>query len=236
VADYDTDGVTYDSGIFYADAPLPQPTKKLMAKVKLNQDGLNPEDLVALALQIKTSMTGNANFTAANPTMTALGLLITTAQTKIAAYNSAVAVASTALAERDAAVDALRAGLRQESSYVDNIAAGNAAIIQSAGMGVQSPRQPVAAPGQVLNLSLTAGDDAGELDAHWDPVPGTKTYEVQFATDMAFTIGVVNLKPPTKSKGVATGLTTGVRMWCRVRATNASGTGAWSDVATKIVP
>ncbi|MGB8166968.1 MAG: fibronectin type III domain-containing protein [Chthoniobacteraceae bacterium] len=207
-----------------------------MAKVKLNQDGLNPEDLVALALQIKTAMTGNANFPAANPTMMALGLLITTTQTKIAAHNSAVAAAQTALAERAAAVDALRAGLRQESSYVDNIAAGNAVIIQSAGMGVQSPRQPVPAPGQVLNLSLTAGDDFGELDVHWDPVPNTKTYEVEFATDMAFTLGVVNLKPPTKSKAVATGLTTGVRMWCRVRSTNASGTGAWSSVATKIVP
>lgn len=236
MAEYDTDGVTYDGEIYYADAPLPQPTKKLMAKVKLNQDGLNPEDLVALALQVKTAMTGNANFTTPNPTLMALGLLITTTQTKIAAYNSAVAAAQTALAERDVAVDALRAGLRQEASYVDNIAAGSAVIIQSAGMGVQSPRQPVAAPGQVLNLSLTAGDDAGELDAHWDPVSNTKTYEVQFATDMAFTLGVVNLKPPTKSKGVATGLTTGVRMWCRVRATNAAGTGAWSSVASKIVP
>ena len=207
-----------------------------MAKVKLNQDGLNPEDLVALALLIKTAMTGNPIFTAANPTMMALGLLITTTQTKIAAYNSALALAQTALAERDAAVDALRAGLRQESSYVDNIAAGDPVIIQSAGMGVQSPRQPVPMPSQVTNLSLTAGDDAGELDVQWDPVANTKTYEVQFATDMAFTLGVVTLKPTTKSKAVATSMTTGTRMWCHVRSTNASGTGAWSDVATKIVP
>lgn len=236
MAEYDSAGVTYDSGIVYADAPLPQPTKKLMAKVKLNQDGLNPEDLVALAIQIKTAMTGNANFTTPNPTLIVLAALIATTQAKIAAYNSAVAAAQSALTERDAAVDALRAGLRQEGSYVDNIANGSAVIIQSAGMGVQSPRQPVPAPGQVPSLALTAGDDAGELDAQWDPVPNTKTYEVEFATDMAFTLGVVKLKPVTKSKAVATGLPTGTRMWCRVRATNASGTGAWSDVATKIAP
>ena len=51
-----------------------------------------------------------------------------------------------------------------------------------------------------------------------------------------FTLGVVTLKPTTKSKAVATSMTTGTRMWCHVRSTNASGTGAWSDVATKIVP
>ena len=235
MANYDSAGVTYDSGIFYDAATLPQPNKR-MAKVKLNQDGLNPEQLVALALQVKTAMTGNANFTTPNPSLTTMGTLITTAQSKIAIYNSAVATAQTALADRDAAVTALRAGLRQESSYVDNIANGSAVIIQSAGMDVPSPRTPVAPPAQVQNLAITSGNDSGELDVQWDTVPGTKTYEVQFATDMAFTLGLVSPKPPTKSKAVATGLTSGTRMWCRVRATNAAGTGAWSNAVSKIVP
>ena len=103
-------------------------------------------------------------------------------------------------------------------------------------MDVQLPRQPVAVPAQVQNLAVTSGDDTGELDAQWDPVSGTKTYEVQFATDMAFTLGLVSPKPPTKSKAVVTGLTSGTRMWCRVRATNAAGTGAWSNAVSKIVP
>jgi len=40
----------------------------------------------------------------------------------------------------------------------------------------------------------------------------------------------------TKSKTAVTELTSGARMWARVRAVNAAGQGAWSDVATKIVP
>ena len=56
-----------------------------MAKVKLGLSRLNPDEVVALANTIKTAMTGNANFTTPNPTLTALGTLITTAQTKIAA-------------------------------------------------------------------------------------------------------------------------------------------------------
>ena len=139
------------------------------------------------------------------------------------------------MAERDDAVDALRGGIRQEASYVENIANGNAVVIQSAGMGVAGDRQPAQVPGQVTSLSITAGDDGGELDLQWDPADGAKTYQVQLATDMAFTAGVVELKPQTKSKAVAD-LTSGTRMFARVRATNAAGTGAWSAATSKIVP
>ncbi len=101
---------------------------------------------------------------------------------------------------------------------------------------MRADRTPAGVPTQVLSLAITAGDSAGELDLTWDPVPGTKTYQVELCPTSDFVTGVITLKAVTKSKAVATGLTTGTRMWCRVRATNASGTGAWSSVATKIVP
>ena len=235
MANYDTPGVTFDSGLTYDDAVVLQPNKP-MAKIKLNLDSLNPDQVVSLGLQVKTAMTGNANFTTPNPSMAALGTLITTAQTKIAAYNSAAAALQTLLTDRDTAVDNLRSGIRQESSYVDNIANGNASIIQSAGMAVRSGRTPASIPGQVQALSITAGDGAGELDLQWDPLSGAKTFEIELSPDALFASGIIKLKNTTKSKAVAENLTSGTRLWARVRATNAAGTGAWSDPATKIVP
>jgi hypothetical protein len=116
---------TYDRGLLYDDTSSPQPTRRRMAKVKLGLKDLADDQIVALANTIKTAMTGNANFTTPNPTLTAIGTLITTAQTKIAAYNSAKAAADTALSDRDTAMVALRNGLSQEADYVQNITGGD---------------------------------------------------------------------------------------------------------------
>ena len=59
---------------------------------------------------------------------------------------------------------------------------------------------------------------------------------MQLCATMDFAAGVITLPSVTKSKAVATGLSTGTRIWARVRALNAAGPGAWSDIATKIVP
>jgi len=81
--------VTYDSGLLYDDPSTSQPNRRKMAKVKLGLRNLSPDEVVDLANTIKTAMTGNANFTTPNPSLASLTTLITTTQTKIAAYNSA---------------------------------------------------------------------------------------------------------------------------------------------------
>jgi hypothetical protein len=40
MANYDTPGLTYDSGVVYDDQFVPQPRNKIMAKVKQNMKGL----------------------------------------------------------------------------------------------------------------------------------------------------------------------------------------------------
>jgi hypothetical protein len=77
VAFYDST-VTYDSGLFYDDPSSPQPNRRKMAKVKLGLRNLTPDEKVELANTIKTAMTGNANFTTPNPTLTSHGTMITT--------------------------------------------------------------------------------------------------------------------------------------------------------------
>ncbi len=207
-----------------------------MAKVRLGLQNLTPDQLVALANTIKTAMTGNANFTTPNPTLTALGTLITTASTKLAAYNAAVTAASTALSDRDTALTALRGGLTQEGAYVENITVGDRVKIESAGMSVRADAAPLGAPSQVLNLVLTAGDNDGTLDASWDSQRGV-SYEVQVSVDPVSGTSWTFKMSATKSAATLLGLTSGARMWARVRAVGAdNATGPWSDPAVKTVP
>jgi hypothetical protein len=228
--------LTYDSGVLYDANFLPQPIRKKMAKVKLNLASLTDEQLLQKANDIKTAMTGNANFTSPVPTLAALGTLITTAQSAKSDFDSAQQTALLKTTAKNNALDALRAGLTQLASFVDAASAGDDAKIQSAGMGVRAAKTPAAVPDPVSNLSLTAGDNAGELDLHWDPAQGAKSYEVHISPDPV-TNTSWNSKPSvTKSKTTVADMASGTRVWTRVRAINSAGQGAWSSPISKVVP
>jgi hypothetical protein len=134
---------------------------------------------------------------------------------------------------------ALESVLTQRANYVELTAASAAdpaAVIESAALAVKSAKSPATVPGPVHNLSLTAGDNAGELDLQWDPTADAARYEPQLCATSDFTTGIIPLESVSKSKTVAKGLVSGTRIWARVRAGNPAGMGGWSDVATKIVP
>jgi hypothetical protein len=228
---------TYDSELFYDDPSSPQTTRKKMAKVKLGLSKLSPDELVDRGNTIKTAMTGNANFTTPNPPLATIGTLITNAQTKMAAYNSTLALASTQLADRDAALAALRAGLTQEADYVQNVTNGDKTKIESAGMSVRDDAAPIGTPTQVMSLVVTAGDFDGTLDASWDPVRGAGSYEIQTSVEPISPTSWAFKQSATKSSATIAGLTSGTKMWVRVRAIGAGSVpGPWSDPATKGVP
>jgi hypothetical protein len=234
MANYDS-GTTYDSGLFY-DAVMPITPNKRMAKVKLNLDRLSIADLLLRAADIKTKMTGNANYTTPIPPLAQLTSQITALTTSNAAYSAGELTQKQNKTTRDTDAAALVNTLTLLGNYVEAASGGDAAKIQSAGMGVKASNATTTIPDPVANLSLTAGDNAGELDAQWDPISPVKTYEVQVCPDPITPTGWVSQGSVSKSKIAIMGLTSGARMWVRVRATNAAGTGAWSDVASKIVP
>ena len=208
-----------------------------MAKVKLGLNGLTPDELVAFASVVKTAMTGNANFTTPNPTLAALNTLITALQTKIATYNTALAAVDPALADRDTAEVALRGGLTSLAAYVDNISGGDRTKIESAGMSVRANNTPLGPMPQVLNLILEASEFEGALEAHWDPVRGAASYELQTSVDPV-TGSSWAFKDISSSSAIHLNtFTSGDKMWVRVRAIGAeSNKGPWSDPAAKTVP
>ena len=101
---------------------------------------------------------------------------------------------------------------------------------------MRAAKTPQTVPNQVQNLSLTAGDNTASLDVHWDPLANGKTYEVQTSPDPFTTTSFVTADTVTKSSTTLTNLTSGSRVWVRVRAINSAGKGPWSDPAVKVVP
>jgi hypothetical protein len=150
--------------------------------------------------------------------------------------SNALAASKQATADKDAAIAALAAAANQIAAYVDLTANGDESKILSAGLSIRAARTPQTVPGQVMNLSLTTSDNAGALDAHWDSLPGAKSFEVQTSPDPFTDATWRTADTVTNSTVTLTGFTSGAKIWVRVRAINSKGKGPWSDVATKIVP
>jgi hypothetical protein len=234
---YDAPSVTYDSGLFYDDIiSPPQPKKKIMAKVKFTLKNTPDADVIQTCNNMKTALTGNANFATPSPSLATFGTAITTAQTALTASDNAAQTSKQATATKDAAIAALVTLANQLAAYVDITAAGDETKILSAGLSVRSAKAPQTVPNQVMNLSLTSGDNAGALDVHWDSLDNGKSYEVQTSPDPFTPTSFVTADTVTKSSTTLTGLTSGNRVWVRVRAINSAGKGAWSDPAVKVVP
>lgn len=213
-----------------------------MAKffVKLALKALTVLEKIALANLMVTKMTGNANFTAPNPTPDPPLPDITTAANNLNTSKQAVDAAKATLAEAVATQDtnetALEALMTQEGRYIDNRAKGDKAIIESAGVGATDEPTPVGELPQVENLSLTHGDSPGEVDAAWNPVAKRKNYTVQVTEDPIGSTAWITRGNPTKSSITVDGLTSGRKMWVRVCANGTAGAGAFSDPAVITVP
>jgi hypothetical protein len=207
-----------------------------MAKVKLSLKGLSPDQRIAKANIIKAALTGNASFPAPNPSVATLGSLIATASAAVAAYNALVVQAQAALAVRDSALAALCAGLTQEGAYVESASGGDVVKIESAGMSVRRARSRVGVS-QVLNLVLREGAYDGTLRASWNPDPGAKSFEIQISLEPVTATSWAIKMTASKSSATLSGLTSGAKLWVRVRSIGAgNSTGPWSDPATKTVP
>lgn len=237
MANYDTPGLLYDSGVLYDAPTLPQPIRKRMAKPKLALSTLTNDQIITLATNIKTAMTGNANFTTPNPTLASVTTLITTATTGLAGFVTAKTALDNAMNTRDNAMATLRAALNQLAAYVENVTAGDKTKIETAGMSTRAPGAALGPMPQVAHLDVTAGDFDGSLDAAWDNVKGAGSYEIQTSVDPVSGTSWGFKQVANKSSATLEGFTSGNRIWVRVRAVGAdNAAGPWSDPAVKTVP
>jgi len=234
MAQYDS-GITYDSGILYDEFVPPTPGRK-MIQIVLDLKSKNDADLKQFSTDHIAKVTGNAAIPTPVPSSTAYQTVHDAYGTALTAFNSAQSAAQQATVVKDTARAALEAALNQRARNIEGMTGVTEAIVLSAGMTVKGAKSASTPPAQVGNLVLTSGDADGELDVMWNHVIGAKSYEIQISVDPFTATTWQNKTSVTKSKTTLTGLTSGAKIWVRVRAIGPAGAGTWSDPAIRVAP
>ncbi|MFO1487342.1 MAG: fibronectin type III domain-containing protein [Verrucomicrobiota bacterium] len=205
-----------------------------MSKSKLHLAGLSDGQLVHLGTIIKSSISIDpASVSQPSPTVH-LSSLLAAAQNQMVVSEKALLAARQATTDKELALDALRTGLVQLMTHME--ASGDASKILRNFLSIDDTETAAFALRHVFNLHASAGDHPGQIDLAWDPVPASQSYDIQISADPMSPPTWKTFPPSRQSKTTLTGLVSGHRVWARVRAVNASGSGPWSDAATKIVP
>ena len=187
--------------------------------VQVTQDlrGKNPLELAQYADDVVSNMTGNPNFSTPIPALaeiSAQSAAIRAGQTRVA---NAETNLSTERATVRADAEALKALLTNEGTYIQGVAnaGGNSdaqatAIAKSGGMNVKSSGTPASLLPAPQELSLTQGDETGEVDAHCHSVKGTDFYGWETCLDPDPNTGNWTLvTPTTKSQTTLKSLASG---------------------------
>ncbi|HTD29835.1 MAG TPA: fibronectin type III domain-containing protein [Xanthomonadaceae bacterium] len=209
--------------------PAPGP-KSLLAKLAIGFVGRSTDAaLIAGSMRIITSLTGNANFPAPQPTVASL-------QAAHDAFVAMVAVldrGNASIAKRNAARAPLQGLLRELALYVQQTSQGNRVILLSSGYPLQKSRQPTGIPAAPQNLRLKQGN-SGSLIARCAIVPGVVSYQWRYATNAA-PAAYVMPNPTGKSNCTITSLTPGTQYVVQARAIGRKGTSDWSAGAMLFV-
>ncbi|MFN0077921.1 MAG: fibronectin type III domain-containing protein [Prosthecobacter sp.] len=129
----------------------------------------------------------------------------------------------------------LKDTLRFRVTYVQLAAKGDPAKIVLAGFDLAADRAPVGDLPAPINFEIGTSNTPGTLKPHWKPVPGARSYILEFA-EHATPLVWAQVKVTTTSRTEVPGLTSGKTYAFRVRAVGASGEGPWSDEAVKMAP
>lgn len=219
----------------YSAAATPSERKR-MSKFRRDPKGLPIPGKVTLGLQVIDNYDGNtevgtvttelAEFTAANADLEAKN---TTAGQK----QQAAVQATTALNDSETVWNEK---LEKLMSRTEDNTSGDKAKMETTGLATYEPgRAPATGtPAQVLNLSASSGDNAGEADLHWNSMkPNPRLFESRYIKGL--TLDEAHMIPgesATASKLTQGGLESGSEYLFQVRAVGTGGAkGPWSDPA-----
>lgn len=206
-----------------------------MAKIVNGLYGLSVPEKIEFGKSLTTSLTGNPNITIDPAVLAKLGTNTTTLETKHQTAKTKKAESKTATAEQKTAEDALDKSIADIANIVNGTLSKPDELLTT-GFSLADEGSPVELV-QVQNLSITSGDDDGELDLHWDSVKSATGYSIALSTDILNPDAWNIIKTVGKvSKYTIVNLTSGTKYWVRVSASKGTASGAWSDPATKIAP
>ena len=199
---------------------------------------MNRAERLSFAQTVSTALTGNAAFAALNPTAAQFEALRAASDGAEQAIKDNAVILANLRATATTAADALLAGFEKVALSAEGISLGDETKLSTTGFHLTTVggAAPSVDMTQVQNFSLTAGDFDGQVDGHCDPVQGARGYNVQSCSDMTGTPAWQNQPDTPNTQFSLKGLTSGQRVWVRMRAYGTKGPGPWSDPATKIVP
>lgn len=207
-----------------------------MTRVKLQLQDISVPEKIRKARQVLAQLMGNPNF----PTVAALSAELTAATSTLESGYDAAIEARSAAAAKTAALNtverAFDGSFTRLGSHIEDTSQGDEAKIKSAGLDVRTDARPVGELPAPHGLTVSVGDDEGELDLHWDRVKGAASYTIETTPDPAQVSGWQQAGVVTKSSHTLAGLTSGHKVSVRVAAIGAAGKSPWSDPVAKIVP
>lgn len=210
----------------------------IMSQVKLDLRGKTVSQKLTLAQTVITQSTNNPNLPDANPatvvTLNAKRYTLQVCQANSAAKKQDLATATEAL---DAAEKEFDTAFGQHGAYVQDRTGGVATSISSTGLGVADESHTPTALTAPQHYDVSLGDEAGELHADWDPVPGSKGYETEVTTDLTGATGWGNRKYSSKSDLDIKNLTSGTTYLVRTRSVGSDNReGPWSQTVQRRAP
>lgn len=206
-------------------------------QIKLDLQGKTVPQKIQFLRDLVTQMTGNANYPTPSPALTVITAKANALEAALGTQAAAQQAAKTATTNLETKEGEADAAVNSLSNYVWETSGGDEAKIQSAGMSLRAPKTPTTSLPAPQGLAVTAGDNEGELDAVWDPVPKSKGYEVQTSPDPVTGTSWAFAETSSASKTTLTGLPSGSKIWVRVRALGPKKIKSpWSDPAVKRVP
>lgn len=207
-----------------------------MSKIALNMKDIT--DLRA-ATKAKTALDLCTGTQLADPMPPEVGALATALEEFNAAILAQVAADNAAKSATERKKEKRKTVERKYAAVaakVQTLSEGSSTFIIAHGFDVVSTGRSISMT-QVLNLSVSAGDEVGQLDVQWDPVSGVRVYKLQIGTDPTGpSPDWTDKAMVTKSKCSLKSLPTATKVWVRVKAIGAKDEGAWSDPAVKTVP
>ena len=211
--------------------------RSMMKDIRLELDKKTVDEKIVQGNGIQAGVAANpAVFPDPNPGLPEFAAVIATLQEQKTARDNLSAAARLATARLQAVEKSYDIMVTQLAAYAKCVTAGDAASLERGGFAVRRARVPTYDLEAVQNLEVRVTAYPGMLHARWDRLHGAKFYEVQVSLDLSTESDWRTIRSCTASKTIIEGLTSGTRIWVRVRELVKDIEGPFSGPVPCMVP